>query len=193
MISGSPGACPSANPEHCATGFPNPGPAEEYRAFHPKQLSVAYGASNTAMTGAGQNMVVLQHGGTVDPDDINAYTDSLGSPRVNLHQVTLDGAASGRIESFEATLDVETVAAFAPELDRLTLISGPQGTLGEFAVYGIHTYSSAFDVRKTGGVLASVTSLSFGQCEAVMGDQRVCRFHSSTTSCRQQRRRGSPT
>ena len=166
MASGEAPMCVGIGPEStCNNVFTNPGPANAYRSFHPSQLRTAYGVPDN-LRGTGRSAVVLEWGGSVVATDIESYAAGVGSSFTanNLIQVYLDGA-KGEISGPEATLDVETIVGMAPDIDRITLINGYGATNGLWATYLPLVYAAALDASKTGGTLADVISVSWGECE----------------------------
>lgn len=164
-ISGSPAPCPGG-PEACTNPFPHPGPAAAYRTFTHDQLRTAYGIDATGLRGRGRSAVVVEWGENVDPADLAAFLDGFGLPSLPFEQVLIEGPASAVTPGGEATLDVQTLAGMAPDLDRVTLITAPARTDEEYATYWPIVYATALDRRQTGGRLTDVVSTSWGlECE----------------------------
>jgi kumamolisin len=160
--SGTPASCPDyADPERCSNDFPNPGPPQDFRSFTPDQLRTAYRIEPTGLTGRGRTAVVIEFGQMVAESDIDAYTDGLGLPRLPLHQVLVDDRGLPLDVGFEATLDVETLAGIAPELERLTLLAAYRHTDGAWLTYWPILFSKALDAGMTGGKLTDVVSASW--------------------------------
>ena len=160
--SGTQAACPAVEIENCAPGSHPDGPIEEYFAFQPEQLRAAYTVDASGLTGTGTSAVVLAIDGWVDPRDIDAYGAWLGLPPLDLRQVDFDPPPE--TASTEATMDVETMYAFAPEMDHLTLLNAHGNTSGSFAVGITYLVSKALDASVTGGTLPDVISISYGLC-----------------------------
>ncbi|MBY0274892.1 hypothetical protein K2Z84_06100 [Candidatus Binatia bacterium] len=169
MGSGTPAACPSSHVVDCSNGFPNPGPPLAFRSFTPDQLRTAYGIERSGLTGRGRSAVVVEFGQYVLASDVAAYTGGFGLPPLDLVQTVIDGPVDALSPGFEATLDVETIAGMAPDVDRVTLITAPSRTEGEYLTYVLMVYAAALDLRITGGRLPDALSSSwFVACEPAL-------------------------
>jgi uncharacterized repeat protein (TIGR01451 family) len=97
--------------------------------FMGKDFRAAY-VPGTALTGAGQNVGLLQFDGYT-PSDITYYENAAGLPDVPLTNVLLDGFGGGPTGSggeVEVSLDIEMSISMAPGLSNVIVyMAGPAG------------------------------------------------------------------
>jgi subtilase family serine protease len=134
-------------------------------AYIPSQLSKAYnydGLHNAGLMGEGQTVGVFELDG-YSPSDVQAYTQCFGGGSVPISNVVLDGfngqPGAGAIE---VELDMEVILGMAPKLGKLIVYEAPNTTQG---------YNDEF--ARIVSDKTPVVSVSWGDCEANMGQQEV--------------------
>ncbi|MDR3606347.1 MAG: S53 family peptidase [Oligoflexia bacterium] len=122
--------------------------------FAPADLRGAYNVPQSG-GGAGQTLAVFELDG-YDASDVQAYEKAFGIPNIPLQNVFVDGstgAASGA--SAEVTLDIELIAALAPNATKILVYEGPNGDQGILDTYA----------RIANDNLATSISTSWGSSE----------------------------
>jgi len=130
----------------------------------PSDVMSAYNLTSVPVNGSGQNIALFELDGYSN-DDITAYESNFGLPVVPLQNVLVDGfngVPNYTLGAPEVTLDVETVAAFAPG-SNILVYEAPNTTQS-----WIDEWSKIANDDK-----ASVISCSWGEAE---GDSATLSF-----------------
>ena len=156
------------------TGTPSPSncAAGNEAGFTPDQLKTAYGITGSGLTGAGQNVAVLEPGGTVIPSDITTFAACFNLSAPNLHITSGDGTpvptcTEATAQSCaEAALDVEVMASVATGASRLNVMTSSSGSEADPSSLA-DLLAGTLNPANTGGAPVDVISISDGQCEAL--------------------------
>jgi Pro-kumamolisin, activation domain/Putative Ig domain len=154
---------------HVATGGPQPcaaasAAAPGQQAFTADQIASAYGFSGLYGTGdrGGGVTVAVYELESDDPSDIAAYQSCYGT-HAAISYVPVDQGAGTGAGSGEAALDIENLIGLAPNVNVL-VYQGPNSNSGAPGSGPYDTFSAIINQDR-----ARVVSVSWGQCEAALG------------------------
>jgi subtilase family serine protease len=150
--------------EKPATGVPEVNgrtPSLAPCGYTPTQLRQAYGLDSPAATGAGQTVAVVTPAMDTLEQDVNTWSEHVGTPTLRPGQLTIvptpDGSpavspTAGSTIMVENTLDVEAVHGMAPEADiiSLGLSNADDGSILDSLTYAVdHTHASVVSLSLT--------------------------------------------
>jgi kumamolisin len=131
--------------------------------YSPSDLLTAYNLTNVSANGSNQ-IIALFELGKYQASDINTYTKQFGLPTPKLHNVLVDGGASGGIDA-EVTLDIELALALAPQ-SQIYVYEGPNSDQGVLDTYNrIATDNLAKQVSTSWGLGEDNVNAQYLQAE----------------------------
>lgn len=123
------------------------------QGLSPTDIRTAYGLSNVLQSGAGRTLALYELDGYT-PNDITAYEDYFSLPHVPLLNILVgqsDGSAGGG--AGEVTLDIELMAALAPDVSKIIVYEGRNGTSDQVDTYNrIATDNIAKEISTSWGL-----------------------------------------
>ncbi|MGH2857011.1 MAG: protease pro-enzyme activation domain-containing protein [Solirubrobacteraceae bacterium] len=149
----APSACPDAQQA-----------ASDQSAYTADRIASAYGFDGLYASGdggAGATVAVYELESD-DPADLAAYQDCYGT-HAQITYVPVDGGAGSGPGTGEATLDIENLIGLAPDVNVL-VYQGPNSNSGSPGAGPYDTFSAIINQDR-----AQVISVSWGQCEAQLG------------------------
>ena len=146
----------------------------------PSDIKTAYNLNGVAEKGNGQTLAVFELDG-YSSSDITAYESQFGiSPAVPLQNVLVDGfngaAGSG---AGEVTLDIELMAALAPNAAKIVVYEGPNSAAGVIDTYNrIATDNTAKEISTSWGMAEANNSASARSSENTIFQQMAAQGQS---------------
>jgi Pro-kumamolisin, activation domain/Putative Ig domain/Subtilase family len=154
----------AAGPQPCAAARQAQSTPYGQGAHTNDQIASAYGFSGIYAggdEGTGVTVAVYELESD-DPGDIAAYQACYGT-HTSISYIPVDGGAGTGPGQGEAALDIENLIGFAPDV-RLLIYQGPNSSSGAPGSGPYDTFSRIINQDR-----ARVVSVSWGQCEAAVG------------------------